>query len=80
MHILKLPSSLSLLILALAPSLVFGDASAGTGAASGSALYPPGLMPLITKANTLLSTGQFSEAIKAYSDAIGTFLLYTTYK
>ena len=36
-----------------------------------SELYPPGLLPLIDKANILLSTGQFNEAAKAYSEAIG---------
>ncbi|KAF9567663.1 hypothetical protein CPC08DRAFT_814158 [Agrocybe pediades] len=38
--------------------------------ATDSGLYPPGLLPLITKANVLLSTGQFSEAAKIYSEAI----------
>jgi len=37
----------------------------------GSSLYPPGLQPLINRANTLLSSGQFLDAAKAYSDAIG---------
>ena len=39
--------------------------------AADSELYPPGLLPLINKANILLSTGQFNEAAKAYSEAIG---------
>ena len=34
-------------------------------------LYPPGLLPLINRANILLSTGQFNEAAKVYSEAIG---------
>lgn len=34
-------------------------------------LYPPGLLPLINKGNILLSSGQFSEAAKIYSEAIG---------
>ena len=34
-------------------------------------LYPPGLLPLINRANALLSTGQFNEAAKIYSEAIG---------
>lgn len=38
---------------------------------SGSALYPPGLRPLISRANALLSIGQFSDAAQAYSEAIG---------
>lgn len=41
-----------------------------TAAAEGG-LYPPGLLPLINKANALLSSGQFNEAAKYYSDAIG---------
>jgi DnaJ family protein C protein 3 len=36
------------------------------------ALYPPGLQPLINRANALLSAGTFHDAAKAYSDAIGT--------
>lgn len=34
-------------------------------------LYPPGLLPLINRANALLSTGQFNEATRVYSEAIG---------
>lgn len=41
--------------------------------AADSELYPPGLLPLINKANILLSTGQFNEAAKMYSEAIGKF-------
>jgi DnaJ homolog subfamily C member 3 len=43
-------------------------------------LYPPGLLPLINRANVLLSTGQFNEAVRIYSDAIdqspADYLLY----
>ena len=39
---------------------------------AGSALYPPGLQPLINRANVLLSAGTFHDAAKAYSEAIGT--------
>ncbi|KAF5309268.1 hypothetical protein D9619_012758 [Psilocybe cf. subviscida] len=35
-----------------------------------SGLYPPGLLPLINKANILLSSGQFNEAARIYSEAI----------
>ncbi|KAJ7661388.1 hypothetical protein DFH06DRAFT_1129493 [Mycena polygramma] len=45
----------------------------GTHADSGTGLYPPGLQPLIARANVLLSTGQFNDAAKAYSEAIGGF-------
>jgi len=44
--------------------------NADPSSSAGSALYPPGLLPLITRANTLLSAGQFNDAVKAYSDAI----------
>jgi DnaJ homolog subfamily C member 3 len=54
---------LSILLTALS---VVADPSAG------SALYPPGLQPLINKANALLSAGTFHDAAKAYSEAIGT--------
>ena len=40
---------------------------------SGAALYPPGLQPLIIRANALLSAGTFHDAAKAYSEAIGTY-------
>lgn len=33
-------------------------------------LSPPGLMPLINRANVLFSAGQFSEAARIYSEAI----------
>ncbi|KAJ7628502.1 hypothetical protein FB45DRAFT_918432 [Roridomyces roridus] len=52
----------SLLFLLLPATGVYADANAG--------LYPPGLQPLITRANVLLSSGQFSEAAKVYSEAI----------
>lgn len=43
---------------------------------SGGDLYPPGLLPLINRANVLLSTGQFNEAAKVYTEAIGEFDLW----
>jgi DnaJ homolog subfamily C member 3 len=54
---------LSVLLTALS---VVADPSAG------SALYPPGLQPLINRANALLSAGTFHDAARAYSEAIGT--------
>ncbi|EJD42377.1 hypothetical protein AURDEDRAFT_115037 [Auricularia subglabra TFB-10046 SS5] len=52
-----------------------------TGAAWADAgLDPPGLQPLIAQGDSLLAAGQFSEAARAYSDAIelspGQYLLY----
>ncbi|KAJ3493706.1 hypothetical protein NLJ89_g10957 [Agrocybe chaxingu] len=45
--------------------------------AADSGLYPPGLLPLINKANVFLATGQFNEAAKIYSEAIGKSPLHT---
>ncbi|KAG6852227.1 hypothetical protein C0991_001829 [Blastosporella zonata] len=63
---------------ALAPFLVFAARSV-YGDTSGG-LYPPGLLPLINRANTLLSLGQFNEAARIYSEAIdqspADYLLY----
>ncbi|KAF8998018.1 hypothetical protein BDQ17DRAFT_1411193, partial [Cyathus striatus] len=51
--------------LLLLPAAVLADSSAGAGG-----LYPQGLLPLTNRANILLSTGQFNEAAKLYSEAI----------
>jgi hypothetical protein len=40
----------------------------------GSALYPSGLLPLINRANALLASGQFQDAAKIYTEAIGVVL------
>jgi DnaJ family protein C protein 3 len=52
----------------------------GTVYADPGGLYPPGLLPLINRANALLSTGQFNEAVRIYSEAIdqspADYLLY----
>ena len=63
---MRLLAPLSLLLLALQQNVVLG--------AEGG-LYPPGLQPLINRANVLLSAGQFGEAAKVYSEAIGTSVL-----
>jgi DnaJ family protein C protein 3 len=49
-------------------SVVAADSSA---AGPSTEAAPPDLKPLITRANGLLATGQFGEAVKAYSEAIG---------
>ncbi|KIL56237.1 hypothetical protein M378DRAFT_37691, partial [Amanita muscaria Koide BX008] len=45
-----------------------------------ASLYPPGLQPLIHRANSLLTAGQFTDAAKLYSEAIdqspADYLLY----
>ena len=52
----------------------------GTVYANSGGLYPPGLLPLINRANALLSSGQFNEAVRIYSEAIdqspADYLLY----
>ncbi|TFK53273.1 hypothetical protein OE88DRAFT_1625989 [Heliocybe sulcata] len=53
----------ALLLLAL-PQAALADSGGG------SALYPPGLVPLINRANALFSAGQFNEASRLYSEAI----------
>jgi DnaJ family protein C protein 3 len=52
-------------------SLLLTTFSALADPSAGSALYPPGLQPLINRANALLSAGTFHDAAKAYSEAIG---------
>lgn len=56
-------------LLALAPFLALVPHAQADP--TGGALYPPGLQPLINRANALFSIGQFSDAAKAYTDAIG---------
>ncbi|KAJ3559631.1 hypothetical protein NP233_g11220 [Leucocoprinus birnbaumii] len=62
------------------PRLALGLFLLGGVYADQGGLYPPGLLPLINRANALLSTGQFNEAAKMYSEAIdqapADYLLY----
>lgn len=59
-------------LLSLSSILILLAYNGGTSVyGADSELYPPGLLPLINKANILLSTGQFNEAAKVYSEAIG---------
>ena len=47
----------------------------------GGDLYPPGYLPLVNRANALLTAGQFSDAAKSYSEALGALrLIYTNPK
>ncbi|OSX60668.1 hypothetical protein POSPLADRAFT_1070782 [Postia placenta MAD-698-R-SB12] len=57
---------LTLLVPCLLAALIYG-ANADPNAGS---LYPPGLMPLIQRADVLLSAGQYNDAVKIYSEAI----------
>ncbi|KAL0568435.1 hypothetical protein V5O48_013547 [Marasmius crinis-equi] len=73
---MRIPAlSLSISILLALVSLVEGN-----NAGSGGGLYPPGLLPLINRANALLSAGQFIDAANVYSEAIeqspSDYLLY----
>ncbi|KAL1739027.1 hypothetical protein HDZ31DRAFT_22092, partial [Schizophyllum fasciatum] len=65
-------------VLALASVLLFALRAYADVSAGG--LYPPGLAPLINRANVLLSSGQFNDAAKLYSEAIdqspADYLLY----
>ncbi|KAG6908134.1 putative NRPS-like protein biosynthetic cluster [Tephrocybe rancida] len=65
---------------AVALGFIFLVARSVYGEPSGGGLYPPGLVPLINRANTLLSLGQFNEAARIYSEAIeqspADYLLY----
>jgi DnaJ family protein C protein 3 len=65
---------LSTLLVFVVANVVHADSSSSGG------LYPPGLLPLINRANTLLTAGQFNEAARLYSDAIdqspSDYLLY----
>jgi len=63
-------TSLLLLIANSPKEFLFVSASAD----SAGGLYPPGLLPLINRANVLLSSGQFNEAARIYSEAIGSRL------
>ncbi|KAI0915510.1 hypothetical protein AcV5_003709 [Taiwanofungus camphoratus] len=71
---------ISILISYVLVILLYGANADPNAGASGSSLYPPGLLPLINRANALLSAGQFNDAAKAYSEAIdqspADYLLY----
>ncbi|KAI0640609.1 hypothetical protein C8Q79DRAFT_995540 [Trametes meyenii] len=75
--ILRLSILLPLLLVGLAYT---ASADQQTLSGSGGALYPPGLVPLISRADTLLTAGQFNDAARAYSEAIeqspADYLLY----
>lgn len=62
---------ISVLISYVLVILLYGANADPNAGVSGSSLYPPGLLPLINRANALLSAGQFNDAAKAYSEAIG---------
>ncbi|KAG6872257.1 hypothetical protein C0995_011516 [Termitomyces sp. Mi166 len=59
---------------------LFFSAHSTCGEPASGGLYPPGLVPLINRANSLLSLGQFNEAARIYSEAIeqspADYLLY----
>ncbi|KAF6754043.1 hypothetical protein DFP72DRAFT_1010136 [Ephemerocybe angulata] len=57
---------------ALIPVLLLLNAgyTSAEASTSGGGLNPPGLQPIINRANVLLSSGHFGDAAKAYSEAI----------
>ena len=57
-----------LLSSALFLSLVTAEAETG--------IEPTALAPLIKRANAYLSVGQFSDAVRSYTEAIGKFVLH----
>ncbi|KAH9936821.1 uncharacterized protein BXZ73DRAFT_45031 [Epithele typhae] len=63
--LLRLSALLPILFLGLACS-----ANAQHQQIAGSSLYPEELIPLITRADALLTAGQFNDAAQAYSEAI----------
>jgi hypothetical protein len=69
---LHFPSTMPPPLLFCGLSLLLSTLSALADPSAGSALYPPGLQPLINRANALLSAGTFHDAAKAYTEAIGT--------
>ncbi|EMD31819.1 hypothetical protein CERSUDRAFT_119389 [Gelatoporia subvermispora B] len=71
---------ISALVPCLFTILLYGANAEPSTPGSGSALYPPGLVPLINRADALLAAGQFNDAAKVYSEAIeqspADYLLY----
>ncbi|GJJ08015.1 hypothetical protein Clacol_002222 [Clathrus columnatus] len=72
---MRLVHSLPYTIFSLLTLFARADPSASNGSVD-----PPGLQPLIAKANALLSSGQFTDAARAYTEAIdlspASYLLY----
>ena len=63
---MRLGRTIPYVVFTLLTTFVDAEPTAGNGS-----LDPPGLQPLINRANTLLSSGQFHEAAKTYTEAIG---------
>lgn len=57
-------------LIPLLGALQYTNADAPSGA-----LYPPGYLPLVNRANVLLASGKFTEAAHSYTEAIGTLIL-----
>ncbi len=64
---------LSVFLPLLLVGLVY-NAHAQGGQIAGTSLYPEELIPLISRADALLTAGQYNDAAKAYSEALGTFM------
>jgi len=66
---LLLPKYIVLLCLSAAATTTCSASAEGAGEAGD--VNPPNLQPLINQGNALLGAGQFGEAIRAFSEAIG---------
>lgn len=65
---LLIPRSLALLLgVSLAAA---SEGNSEPSSSSGSALNPPGLQPLVSRANVLLQSGHYADAARSYADAI----------
>lgn len=68
---MRLGRTIPSVVFSLLATFVDAEPAAGNGS-----LDPPGLQPLIARANVLLSSGQFGEAARTYTEAIGSFFLW----
>lgn len=63
---MRLGRTIPSVVISLLATFVDAEAAPGNGS-----LDPPGLQPLINRANSLLSSGHFNEAARTYTEAIG---------
>ena len=61
--------SITTLVAPIITAIIYGANAEPAG--GGGELYPPGYLPLVNRANALLTAGQFNDAAKAYTEAIG---------
>ena len=68
---------LTTLVAPILSAIIYGANAESAGA--GGELYPPGYLPLVNRANALLTAGQFNDAVKTYTEAIGQFQSFEAY-